>query len=260
MGLNINLICMEKNCVEGMDAIKRYMKKFEGERVAVAYSGGVDSSLVAYAAKEIADAVTIKSDFTPNCVIEDAKEFAEKFGLRHKILNVNILDDEMKANPPNRCYLCKKRIIEEIKNLGYNVVMDGTNADDLDEERPGSKAKQEEGVISPLADLGLGKLEIRRIIADIDEKVARKPSESCLATRIPFNSEVTLERLKRIEKAEALVKSIGFSSIRVRDHFPVARIEVPRDEFEKMLDAEDLVSALKHLGYKSVTIDVRDES
>ncbi|MDD2666435.1 MAG: ATP-dependent sacrificial sulfur transferase LarE [Methanocellales archaeon] len=243
-----------------MDTIKRYMEKFEGERVAVAYSGGVDSSLVAYAAKEIADAVTVKSDFTPDCVIEDAKEFAEKFGLRHKILNVNILDDEMKANPPNRCYLCKKRIIEEIKNLGYDIVMDGTNADDLDADRPGLKAKQEEGVISPLADLGLGKRDIRRIMADIDENVARKPSESCLATRIPFNSEITPERLNRIKKAEELAKSMGLSSIRVRDHFPLANIEVPRDEFDKMLGAEDLLSGLKQLGYKSVTLGVRDES
>ncbi len=243
-----------------MDRLKRYMEKFEGERVAVAYSGGVDSSLVAYAAKEIADAVTIKSDFTPNCVIEDAKEFAEKFGLRHKILNISILDDEMKANPPNRCYLCKKRIIEEIKNLGYDIVMDGTNSDDLDKDRPGLKAKQEEGVISPLADLGLGKREIRRIMADIDENVARKPSESCLATRIPFNSEITPERLKRIKKAEGLAKSMGLGSIRVRDHFPVAKIEAPRDEFDKMLGAEGLLSGLKQLGYKSVTIGVRDES
>ncbi|MFC1786978.1 ATP-dependent sacrificial sulfur transferase LarE [Halobacteriota archaeon] len=242
-----------------MDIIKRYMEKFEGEKVAIAYSGGVDSSLVAYAAKEIADALTIKSEFVFDYVIDDAKEFAEKFGLRHKILNVSILEDEIKANPPNRCYLCKKRIIEELKNLGYNIIMDGTNADDLNEERPGLKAKQEEGVISPLADLGLGKKEIRKIMADIDEKVAIKPSESCLATRVPFNSEVTLERLKRIQKAEDLLKSIGLSSVRVRDHFPVARIEVPRDEFDKILGAEDVILELKHLGYESVTMDVRDE-
>lgn len=242
-----------------VDRIKSYIKKFEGERVAVAYSGGVDSSLVAYAAKDIADAVTIKSDFIQNSVIEDAKEFAEKFGLRHKILNVSILEDEIRANPPNRCYLCKKRIIEEIKNLGYDIIMDGTNVDDLDEERPGLKAKQEGGVISPLVDLGLGKRETRRIMADIDEKVARKPSDSCLATRIPFNSEVTLERLKRIEKAEELIKSMGLRSIRVRDHFPVARIESPKDEFDKVSNLGDLISKLKHLGYKYVTMDVRDE-
>ncbi|NYT00163.1 MAG: ATP-dependent sacrificial sulfur transferase LarE [Methanocellales archaeon] len=242
-----------------MDRIKSYIKNFEGEKVAVAYSGGVDSSLVAYAAKDISDAVTIKSDFIQNCVIEDSKEFAEKFGLGHKILNVNILEDEIRANPPNRCYLCKKRIIEEIKNLGYTVIMDGTNADDLHEERPGLKAKKEEGVISPLADLGLDKKEIRRIMADIDQKVARKPSESCLATRIPFNSEVTPERLKRIQQAEELIKSMGLSSIRVRDHFPVAQIEAPRDEFDKVSNLGDLISKLKHLGYESVTMDLRDE-
>ncbi len=239
-----------------MDRIKRYMEKFEGEKVAVAYSGGVDSSLVAYAAKEIADAVTIKSEFVPDYVIDEAKKFAEKFGLRHKILNVSVLEDEIKANPPNRCYLCKKGIIEELKNLGYDIIMDGTNADDLHEERPGLKAKKEEGVISPLADLGLGKREIRSIMADVDEKVARKLSESCLATRVPFNSEVTPERLKRIQKAEEIIRSIGLSSIRVRDHFPVARIEVPRDEFDMVLDAEGLAPELKRLGYTFVTMDI----
>ena len=241
-----------------MDRIKNYMEKFDGEKVAVAYSGGVDSSLVAYAAKEIADAVTIKSDFIQNCVIDDAKEFAEKFGLRHKILKVSILEDAIRSNPSNRCYICKKRIIEEIKNLGYNIILDGTNADDLLEERPGLKAKKEEGVISPLADLGLGKRETRRIMANIDEKVARKPSDSCLATRIPFNSEVTLERLKRIEKAEELIKSMGLRSIRVRDHFPVARIEAPKDEFNKVSNLGDLISKLKQLGYQSFTMDFRD--
>ncbi len=240
-----------------MDRIKKYMEKFEGEKVAVAYSGGVDSSLIAYAARDIADAVTIESDFIPRSVIDDAKKFAEKFGIRHKILKVNILEDELKSNPPDRCYICKKRIIQEIKNLGYDIILDGTNADDLHEERPGLKAKKEEGVISPLADLGLGKKEIRSIMADIDEKVARKPSYSCLATRIPFNSEVTPKRLERIQKAEELIKSMGLSSIRVRDHFPAARIEVPRDEFDKVSNLGDLISKLKHLGYKSVTMDLR---
>lgn len=254
-----SILKLKKKCVKGMDRIKKYLEKFDGEKVAVAYSGGVDSSLVAYAAKDIADAVTIKSDFIQNCVIKDAKEFAKKFGIRHKILNVNIIEDEFKYNPPSRCYLCKKRIIEEIKNLGYNLILDGTNADDLLEERPGLKAKKEGGVISPLADLGLGKRETRKIMANIDEKVARKPSDSCLATRIPFNSEVTPERLKRIQKAEELIKSMGLRSIRVRDHFPVARIEAPKDEFNKVSNLGDLISKLKHLGYQSVTMDFRDE-
>lgn len=239
-----------------MERIKKYLEKFKDKKVAVAYSGGVDSSLVALAAKGIGDSITIRSEFTPSYIVDEAKDFAKRFGIRHRIEDMSVLNDEIKKNPTNRCYLCKLKIIKKIKDLGYSVILDGTNKDDLREERPGLKAKEKEGIISPLADLGLGKEEIREIMAEIDGNTAKRPSESCLATRIPFNSEITIERLRRIEKAEEFIRSRGLSHVRVRDHFPLARIEVLSDEFDIVVREKNLAPMLKNLGYEFVTLDL----
>lgn len=235
--------------------IKRYVEKING-KIAVAFSGGVDSSLVALASKEVADAVTIKSEFVHEYIVRDAKEFAKRFGINHVIAETNVLDGEIKWNPANRCYLCKKKIAKQIKEMGYDVIMDGTNRDDLAEKRPGLVAKEEEGIVSPLAELGMGKSEIRETMGGIDGEVAKRPSESCLATRIPFNSEMTNERLRRIEKAEEKIRSV-LDFIRVRDHFPLARLETDGEEFEKLLAKRDkIVVELKKLGYSYVTMDL----
>ncbi|HDH41129.1 MAG TPA: ATP-dependent sacrificial sulfur transferase LarE [Candidatus Altiarchaeales archaeon] len=239
-----------------MERIKRYVERFKGKRTAVAYSGGVDSSLIAFVAKRFADAITIRSEFTPRYTVDDAINFSKRFGINHRVVDITILDDEIKRNSINRCYLCKKKIFREIKALGYDVILDGTNADDLMENRPGLRANEEERVVSPLADLGLGKRETRGIMYKIDKKIAMKPSETCLATRIPFNSEITLERLRRIDKAEEILRSINLSTVRVRDHFPLARIQVPRNEFNLILDERGLVSRFKDLGYRFVTLDL----
>jgi uncharacterized protein len=239
-----------------MERIKKYLKRFEDSKVAVAYSGGVDSSLIALTAREFADSITVKSEFTPKHTIDEAVDFASRFGIKHRVIDINLLDDEIKKNPGNRCFLCKKKIFHEIRKLGYDLILDGTNADDLGEERPGLKANREEHVISPLADLGLGKREVREIMNKIDKKTSLKPSETCLATRIPFNSEITSERLMRIDKAEEILRKLKFSRVRVRDHFPLARIQVREKEFKKILNSRDIVSGFKDLGYEHVTLDL----
>jgi len=239
-----------------MKRIKKYLEGFKGKKTAVAYSGGVDSSLISFMAKKFADSITIRSEFTPRYAVDDAINFAKRFGINHRVIDITILNDEIKRNPGNRCYLCKKKIFREIKALGYDVILDGTNADDLREDRPGLRANKEEGVVSPLADLGLGKKEIRKIMYKVDKKIAMKPSETCLATRIPFNSEITPDRLRRIDKAEEILRSINLSTVRVRDHFPLARIQILRNEFDLILDKRDTVSRFKKLGYKSVTLDL----
>ncbi|OYT40406.1 MAG: ExsB family protein, partial [Candidatus Altiarchaeales archaeon ex4484_43] len=113
-----------------MERIKKYMERFKGKRTAVAYSGGVDSSLIAFVAKKFADAVTIRSEFTPGYAVDGAINFAERSGINHRVIDITILSDEIKKNSINRCYLCKKKIFREIKALGYDVILDGTNADD----------------------------------------------------------------------------------------------------------------------------------
>ncbi len=238
-----------------MERIKKYVEGFKGKRVAVAYSGGVDSSLIAFYTKGFADAILVRSELTPRYMQEKARGFARKFGINYRVLDMEILD-KIKNNPKDRCYLCKRMIFQKIKSMGYEVVLDGTNADDLREDRPGLKANRDEGVYSPLAELGLGKKDVRKIMRGIDKELSLQPSETCLATRIPFESEITPARLMRIDKAEDMIRSLDVSRVRVRDHFPFARIQIPRKEFEIILDSRDLVQGLKSLGYEYITLDM----
>lgn len=235
--------------------LRRYIERFKDKKTAVAYSGGVDSSLIAFYAKDFADAVFVKSEFTPAYMVDKAKKFTERFNINLLILDIKILG-ETRNNPPDRCYICKKRIFEEIRSLGYEVIFDGTNADDLGEERPGLKANLEEGVISPLAELELGGKDVRDMMLNIDEEVASQPSETCLATRIPHGEDITTERLKRVDLAEDFIRSLSVGKVRVRDHFPLARIQVQRDAFNLILGSEDLIERLKALGYAHVTLDL----
>ena len=236
--------------------IEKLSKKFDG-KFAVLFSGGIDSGLVAYAAKDFADALTIDSEFTFRYKIEDAKRFAGKHGIRHRVIKVNCLDEKIKNNPPERCYLCKKKIIRFVKKLNYDLILDGTNAGDLKDARPGIKALGEENVVSPLVELKFGKKEIRKVMEEIDKDFSLKPHESCIATRIPFNSGINAERLKRIEAAENYIRTLDVEIARVMDYFPEAMIEVADKDFKLAFENRGkIVKKFKSIGYKTITLNL----
>ena len=237
----------------------------------VSFSGGVDSSVVAYLAykalKDNSLAVTIKSPLTPSGEIEDAKKVAKEIGIKHLIVPFNELKiPGFNGNPPNRCYLCKKARFRFLKKLaaekGFRTVADGTNLDDLKEYRPGNKALKEEGIYSPLAAHGLGKRQVREIASTIGLSVASKPSNTCLATRFPYGCSLDLESLRRVDLAEAYLKrKFELKKLRVRSHGNLARIEISKDELEGFLERlrearKSLIAKFRRLGFTYITLDL----
>lgn len=237
--------------------------------VIVALSGGVDSSLVAFLAKKAlgneAIAVTADSMTLPQGELREAKNLAKEIGIRHIVIKINELDDpDFVRNPPERCYYCKRELIAELKRIaqreGVRTIVDGTNADDLRAHRPGVRALVEEGIYSPLADVGLTKVEVRELAKKVGLSTAGKPSMACLASRFPYGERITAERLSRVAEAEGFIKSVAaVRQLRVRDHGNVARIEVGREE-RKLLFDEDLmdviVKKLRSLGFAYVAMDM----
>jgi len=242
-----------------------------GERdgVLVAFSGGVDSAVVAALARDAlgddAVACTARSETLPAAELDDAKRVAGEIGIRHETVTFSELDDpNFVANDGDRCYHCRTmrlgRMYEAARELGIGTVCDGTNADDPGEgHRPGLRAVEELNVSSPLLDAGIAKDEVRAIAAAYDLSVADKPSMACLSSRIPTGLEVTEERLTRVEKAERLLREWGFEGFRVRDHDGLARVEIAPDELERALDpafADAVHEHLTDLGFDYVTLDM----
>ncbi len=209
--------------------------------VSVAFSGGVDSTLVSKIAYEVlgdkATAVTVVSEFTGENDISGAIKTAEEIGIKHKIIKVKILDGEIKKNPENRCYLCKVKILSSIP--GKNII-DGTNADD-DEKRPGMRALREFGVYTPLKELGIGKWEIRQLAKEYGLSNHNKESNSCLATRIPFHSEITKDKLNKIEIAENALNEEKIYNIRARLVNDKFVFEIPAKYLKKYEDSTDKI-------------------
>ena len=236
------------------------------ESAVIAFSGGVDSSLVCAVAREVlgdrAVAVTAVSPTYPPGEIEMAKEVAKRVDIKHLIIETNELDDpKFVSNPVDRCYFCKSELLGKLdeirKKLGFKKILDGTNYDDLSDFRPGSRALGEFEVVTPLALAGLGKEEVRQLAADYGLPNADKPANPCLASRIPFGSMITSEKLKRIAGAESFLRSLGFKVVRVRDHGDLARVEVGKFELERAFNlGGEIVENLKRLGYRFVTIDL----
>lgn len=236
--------------------------------VVVAYSGGVDSAYLAYVAHNTlgssAVAVTADSPSYPERHRRLAIETAAQFGFRHEIIHTSELDrPEYRANPSNRCYYCKHELYTHLSRIAGErraVVVDGNNADDRGDYRPGRQAAREFGVRSPLDEADLGKDEIRQLAREAGLSIWDEPASACLSSRIPYHSEVTDEKLRQIERAEQVLRSHGFRTYRVRHHDDLARIELGRAELPRAFESElsaTLVREIKATGYRYVTIDLQ---
>jgi uncharacterized protein len=234
----------------------------------VAFSGGVDSTFVLkIAVEELGEralAVTALSASVAPEEEKEARELAGRLGARHEVVSSNELaNPQYAANPTNRCYFCKTELYDlceaRRKELGYAVVLDGFNADDFKDHRPGHKAAKEHQVQSPLAQAGLTKDEIRAWSQRLGLPTWDKPQMACLASRIPYGTSVTRERLFQIAQAESELRRLGFRQFRVRYHHEVARIELAAEEYERFMAAEvrqRINTALKALGFQFVAVDL----
>jgi uncharacterized protein len=234
----------------------------------VAFSGGVDSAYLAYVANdELGDralAVTGDSASYPTFQRELASQLTTQFGIRHRIIFTEEFEDSnYTSNPANRCYYCKSELYTKLDQLkredGFDVICDGTNADDVGDYRPGRQAAREMGVRSPLLECGMSKSDIREMSRRAGLPTWDQPASACLSSRVPYGQVVTIEKLSMIDKAEMTLKELGFRQVRVRHHGDVARIEVAEEEMPRAFEPEmasRMSAALKALGFKFVTLDL----
>ena len=235
----------------------------------VAYSGGVDSAYLAWAATQVlgsrALCITADSPSYPDRHRELAIRIARDFGLYHEIIRTDeMARPEYRANPANRCYYCKHELYTHLSAIAREreipAIADGSNADDRGDYRPGRQAAREFGVLSPLDDVGLTKDQIRELSRDAGLPTWDEPASACLSSRIPYFSEVTDEKLRMIERAERVLHDLGFRVCRVRHHDTIARLEIARDEMTRALEpeiAESIDRELRAIGYQHVTLDLR---
>ena len=248
---------------EKLKKLEEYLKQLGS--VAVAYSGGVDSTFLLYIAKEVLGdkvlAITVNASATPERDMEDVVEFLNNEGINHEIIKVDQLAIEgFKENNPDRCYVCKKALFTKIKEVaadhGIKTVIDGTNFDDSFGYRPGIKALNELEIVSPLWELNIRKRNIRELSEYFRLETADKPSSPCLATRIKTGEEITEEKLQMIEKAEDFLFEKGFSQVRARMIGRNASVEVKKEQVEKLMDIKDEVEEkLKEIGFENVEIN-----
>jgi len=228
------------------------------ESLMIAFSGGIDSSLVAKIAYDVLDekalAVTLTSDTFSKRELENAKKIAKEIGVHHVIVKSSELGNEaFVKNAENRCYYCKK---EEAENR-IKYIADGVNLSDFDEHRPGIKALDEEDIIHPLVEARIKKSDIKTMAKFLGLSNYDMPSTTCLSSRISYGEEITTEKLKRIEEAESFILSLGLRQVRVRCHKDVARIEVEKEEIEKVINfRKEIVRRLKIVGFKYITLDL----
>lgn len=241
----------------------------EYQKVAIAFSGGVDSAYLLYAASKYAKEVKayyVKTQFQPEFELEDARRLVEEIGISMKIISMDVLSDELiSSNPANRCYYCKKKIFgsiqQEAKKDGYNIILDGTNASDDAGDRPGMKALSELEILSPLRICNITKDEVRRLSKEASIFTWNKPAYACLATRIPVGQKIDASSLSRTEESENYMFELGFHDFRVRTVGNTAKIQILNEDIERLVENREKV--LEKLGkmYESVCLDleVRNE-
>jgi len=238
----------------------------EMQSIIVAYSGGVDSSLVLKIAfdtlGERAIAITAVSASMPSIELAGARDIAAEIGARHIILESHEVEDPRYIeNTPSRCYFCKQdvytQLVEYANRYGYRYIVDGTNADDRADNRPGRKAALEKGLRSPLLEAGVTKSEIRALARNLRLANWNKPSAACLSSRIPYGTPIEIEALQQIEQAEDLLHQMGFAQVRVRKHDHIARLELELEDFQRVLDKRlEIAQGLRAIGFSYVTLDL----
>jgi len=238
------------------------------DRALIAYSGGVDSTLVAKIAYEAlgdrALAVTAESPSLLPEELEDARIQAAVIGIPHELVQTDEMSNpNYTANPVNRCYFCKSELHDTLKPLalqrGYPYVVDGVNADDLGDYRPGIQAAQERGARSPLAEVGVTKAEVRQLSQQLGLPWWDKPAQPCLSSRFPYGEEITIAKLQRVGRAEVYLRKLGWKNLRVRSQEDTARIELSPEQIKQFvltMDLPTLVSAFQDLGFLYVTLDL----
>ena len=236
------------------------------QQVAVAFSGGVDSTFLLYAAHAVLGdrvlAVTADSAFFPRREQSEAYDFCREHDIRQITFQADVLQDlNIIQNPPDRCYLCKRLIFGSIQKIaaenGITQIAEGSNLDDLGDYRPGMRAIAELGILSPLRDAELTKQEIRQLSKELGLPTWEKPSFACLASRIPYGDLITDDKLRMAERAEAFLLAAGFRQVRVRIHGEIARIEVLPEDFERLLSVrQQIVAELKSIGFRYISLDL----
>lgn len=249
--------------------LKNIMELHVNEGICIAFSGGVDSSLLLKVACDIGKtykkpvlAITFETKLHPHGDLEAAKVMADSFGAVHKVIEVDEFSDpEIMKNPVDRCYRCKNLLFQTLihyaKGEGFNYLIDGSNYDDLNAYRPGMKALKELGIHSPLLELKMTKSQIRSLASKLGVHSSDRPSAPCLATRLPYGSFLDFNLLERIDLGEKYLKDLGFYNVRLRAHGDILRIEIDKKDFIKFIDNQDMIREyLKNLKFIYITLDL----